>query len=130
MRETLAVATARQREMVDLTPRLAAIVERSGVASGWCRLFTRHTTAAVTIASLEPGAAEDLLDAFHAMVPDLPFRHSPPDHVPAHILSAAIGVSADVPVADGRLWLGEFQRVVLVELDGPRDREVMVEVGG
>jgi secondary thiamine-phosphate synthase enzyme len=68
-----------------------------------------------------------MLDAFEAMVPKLPYRHPHnPAHVADHILSSLIGTSASVPAKDGRLVLGTWQRVILVELDGPRTRELTV----
>jgi secondary thiamine-phosphate synthase enzyme len=61
------------------------------------------------------------------MVPRLRYRHPHnPAHVPNHILSALVGTSLTLPVADGRLVLGTWQRVVLIEFEGPRRREVAV----
>jgi secondary thiamine-phosphate synthase enzyme len=90
-----------------------------------CHLFLLHTTAALTIADLDPGTDLDLLDAFDAVIPKLDYRHPHnPDHVPDHILSALIGTSLAVPVKAGRLLLGEWQRIVLIEFDGPRRRKL------
>jgi len=86
-----------------------------------------HTTAGLTTADLDPGTDLDMLDAFEAMIPKLRYRHPHnPAHVPDHILSALIGTSASVPFSGGKMLLGTWQRVVLVELDGPREREVVV----
>lgn len=61
------------------------------------------------------------------MIPKLDYRHPHnPAHVPAHLASSIIGPSVTVPVQDGKLKLGTWQRIVLVELDGPRDRAVKV----
>jgi len=68
-----------------------------------------------------------VLDALTEMVPRLRYRHPHnPAHVPNHILSALVGTSLTLPVADGRLVLGTWQRVVLIEFEGPRRREVAV----
>jgi secondary thiamine-phosphate synthase enzyme len=86
-----------------------------------------HTTAALTTADLDPGTDLDMLDAFEHLIPRLKYRHPhDPTHVPDHILSALIGTSVAVPVDKGHLVLGTWQRVILVELDGPREREVIV----
>jgi secondary thiamine-phosphate synthase enzyme len=66
-----------------------------------------------------------MLDAFEALMPKLQYRHPQnPAHAPDHILSNMIGASALVPVHDGNLQLGTWQRIVLIELDGPRKRAI------
>lgn len=95
--------------------------------SGVCHLFLTHTTAALTTADLDPGTDLDLLDAFEKIVPKLPFRHPhDPSHVSDHILSSIIGTSLSIPFEKGKLKLGTWQRVVLVEFSGPREREVVI----
>jgi secondary thiamine-phosphate synthase enzyme len=92
-------------------------------------LFILHTTAALTTADLDPGTDLDMLDAFEAMIPKLRYRHPHnPEHVPDHILSALIGTSVALPFERGKLILGTWQRVVLIELDGPRERQLVVTV--
>lgn len=94
---------------------------------GVCHLVVLHTTAAMTTADLDPGTDLDMLDAFELLVPKLNFRHPHnPAHAPDHILSALIGTSVTLMVENGALVLGTWQRVVLVELDGPRTREVVI----
>ena len=104
------------------------IVRGSGLRQGLCHLFMQHTTAALTLAAQEPGVAMDMLDAFNRLTPVLEYNHQPSQHVPAHILSATIGASLIVPIWSGTLALGEFQKVVLVELDGPKDRQLEVSL--
>jgi secondary thiamine-phosphate synthase enzyme len=126
--QRMKVRTSKKREIVDLTDRLQQIVDESyqGV-SGFCQLSVLHTTAALTTADLDPGTDLDILDAFEHLIPRLKYRHPhDPTHVPDHILSALIGTSVAVPVDKGHLVLGTWQRVILVELDGPREREVIV----
>jgi secondary thiamine-phosphate synthase enzyme len=126
--QRMKVRTSKKREIVDLTDRLQQIVDESyqGV-SGFCQLSVLHTTAALTTADLDPGTDLDMLDAFEHLIPKLKFRHPhDPTHVPDHILSALIGTSVAVPVDKGHLVLGTWQRIILVELDGPREREVIV----
>jgi len=120
----LTIATQRQRQVLDITDRVVAALP---AGSGVCHLFITHTTAALTTADLDPGTDLDMLDAFEAMVPKLRYRH-PHNlaHVPDHIMSSILGASLCLPFADGALVLGTWQRVVLVELDGPRQRTVAV----
>ncbi|HEV2327070.1 MAG TPA: secondary thiamine-phosphate synthase enzyme YjbQ [Terracidiphilus sp.] len=120
------VATHRRREILDITEQLQEMLSEE---SGLCCLNVLHTTAALTTADLDPGTDLDMLDAFEAMMPKLKYRHPHnPEHVPDHILSSLIGTALTLPVTEGSLVLGTWQRVILVELDGPRDRELTMQV--
>ena len=118
----LTIATHGKREIVDITVQIESQLP---AATGICCLNLLHTTAALTTADLDPGTDLDMLDAFEAMMPKLRYRHPHnPEHVPDHILSSLIGTALTLPVETGSLVLGTWQRVVLVELDGPRRREL------
>jgi secondary thiamine-phosphate synthase enzyme len=124
--QKLAIKTRKKREIVDITEQVEqALMGRSGI----CQLTLLHTTAALTTADLDPGTDLDMLDAFEAMIPKLHYRHPHnPAHVPDHILSALIGASVALPAEKGKLLLGTWQRLVLVELDGPRERQLVLAV--
>lgn len=118
------VATRTKRQIVDITEQVEKHLPKS---SGVCFLNVLHTTAALTTADLDPGTDLDMLDAFEAMMPKLKYRHPhDPAHVPDHILSSLIGTAITLPVESGALVLGTWQRVILVELDGPRQRELVL----
>ena len=122
----LTVATHRKRAIVDITEQVQSHLSN---ATGLCCLNVLHTTAALTTADLDPGTDLDMLDAFEAMMPRLHYRHPHnPEHVPDHILSSLIGTALTLPVESGSLVLGTWQRVILVELDGPRKRELTLTV--
>ena len=124
---TIVVETERHRQVVDLTDRIQGLVDDEGCKECLCHLFVLHTTACLTTADLDPGTDLDMLDAFEAMIPKLRYRHPhDPSHVGDHILSSLVGPSLLVPVKDGALLLGEWQRIVLVEMTGPRPRSVVV----
>lgn len=121
----LTIATHGKREIVDITVQIESQLP---AATGICCLNLLHTTAALTTADLDPGTDLDMLDAFEAMMPKLHYRHPHnPEHVPDHILSSLIGTALTLPVETGSLVLGTWQRVVLVELDGPRRRELTLQ---
>lgn len=122
----LQVKTAKKRAVVDITEQVQDELRRNHAQkSGVCHLLVLHTTSALTTADLDPGTDLDMLDAFEAMIPKLRYRHPhDPSHVPDHILSALIGTSLSLIVEDASLLLGTWQRVVLIELDGPRTREI------
>lgn len=121
----LTINTRKKREVVDITDNIEGQLSGSGL----CHLLVLHTTAALTTADLDPGTDLDMLDAFEAMLPKLRYRHPHnPAHVGDHILSALIGTSVSLPLENGRLLLGTWQRVILLEFDGPRERELVLSV--
>jgi secondary thiamine-phosphate synthase enzyme len=125
---TLTVTTRKKREVLDITGAIESLLEKNQ-ATGICNLFILHTTAALTTADLDPGTDLDMLDAFEATIPKLRYRHPHnPAHVPDHILSALIGTSVTLPFERGKILLGTWQRIVLIELDGPRERELVVSI--
>ncbi len=123
--KTFTVATHRKREIVDITEPVDGMLPED---SGICFLNVLHTTSALATADLDPGTDLDMLDAFEAMMPKLQYRHPhDPQHVPDHILSTLIGTALTLPVREGSLVLGTWQRVILIELDGPRRRELTLD---
>lgn len=117
------VKTRKKREVLDITELVNSNLEKSEV----CHIFVAHTTCALTTADLDPGTDLDMLDAFENIIPKLNYRHPHnPSHVPDHILSSLIGTSLTVPIIEGKLALGTWQRVVLCEFYGPKNREIMV----
>jgi len=116
--------TQQPRQVVDITDQVQKQVEGG---SKLTVVYVAHTTCAVTTADLDPGTDLDLIDAVWEMIPKLKYRHPHnPSHVPAHLASSIIGSSMTIPVRDGRLVLGTWQRIILVELDGPRERQLFI----
>lgn len=121
----LQVQTAKKDQVLDVTGPVEAELPRSG--GGAALVLAAHTTCAVTTADLDPGTDLDFLNALRRLLPDLHYRHPhDPRHTPDHILASLIGPSVLVPFDHGRLVLGTWQRIVLVELDGPRARDLYV----
>ncbi len=121
----LAIKTRDKQQVIDITDEVQAHLEPKAKA---VTVFTAHTTCAVTTADLDPGGTDqDYLDAIREMIPKLNYRHPhDPNHVWAHIASSIIGPSITISVIDGKLALGTWQRIVLIELDGPRQRTIHV----
>ncbi|GAC1437957.1 MAG: secondary thiamine-phosphate synthase enzyme YjbQ [Terriglobales bacterium] len=129
--QRLTVTTRKKREVIDITGRVERVLSKGSSKEGICNLLILHTTAALTTADLDPGTDLDMLDAFEAMIPKLRYRHPHnPRHAPDHILSALIGTSVALPFEKSELLLGTWQRVVLIELDGPREREIVLTITG
>lgn len=130
MQRELSIRTHRRTEVVDLTAEVAQVVADSGLAEGLCSVYVPHATAAVVInENDDPSLCDDLLDALERLVPHGQWRHDRIDNNgAAHIKAALLGPGETVPVRAGRLQLGRWQAVMLVELDGPRQRRVLVTV--
>jgi secondary thiamine-phosphate synthase enzyme len=127
MAEVLRVSTGQLKEIVDLTPRIQVLIERSKMREGLCALFVAHTTAALTTGEIGEGTEQDLLDVVEQIIPSIRFRHAhDPSHAWSHMAASLLGPALTLPVTDGRLALGTWQSVLLVELDGPRERTVYV----
>jgi secondary thiamine-phosphate synthase enzyme len=124
------IRTATTREMIDLTARVAEVVAGSGVTEGLCSVYTPHATAAVVVnENDDPNVCVDVLDALDRLVPAGGWRHDRVDgNAASHIQATILGPGETIPVRDGRLLLGTWQAVMLVELDGPRERRVIVTV--
>lgn len=127
--KTLDIRTNAREEMVDMTPKIEALVAASGIDNGLCAVFVPHTTAGVTInENADPDVREDILAALRRAVPDgLPYRHGE-GNAPAHVKASLVGSSVTVIVEGGRLRLGTWQGVQLCEFDGPRARKVWIEI--
>jgi secondary thiamine-phosphate synthase enzyme len=131
MHDTFEVETRAAKECIDLTDRVRAIVKRAAVASGLCQVMVLHSTAAIVVNETDdPNIARDLLTALDRAVPDhAGWLHDRiDDNAHSHIKAALLGPSELLPVVEGDLLLGTWQRVLLVELDGPRQRRVSVTV--
>ena len=124
------IRTTAKREMIDLTARVAEIVARADVAEGLCSVYTPHATAAIVInENDDPNVCVDVLDALDRLIPAGVWRHDRVDgNGASHIQAAILGPGETIPVRAGKLCLGTWQAVMLVELDGPRDRRVVVTV--
>jgi len=131
--------TARTTEFIDVTDRLEQFVAGAGIRSGILAVLTLHTTTAIVVNEHEP----QLLADFEALLEGLApahgaYRHDDPDvrtvnvtpgerpNGHAHCRALLLPSSTALTVADGRLLLGRWQRVFLVELDGPRERDITV----
>lgn len=127
MAEMLRVSTGSLKEVVDLTERVQSLVRRAKMREGLCSLFIAHTTAALTTGEIGEGTEQDLLDVVEQIIPSIRFRHAhDPSHAWSHMAASLLGPALSVPVTDGQLALGTWQSVLLVELDGPRERTVYV----
>jgi secondary thiamine-phosphate synthase enzyme len=124
----LTIRTTAKRELVDLTAQVTAIVAGSGLAQGLCHVYVAHATAAIIVnENDDPNVCVDLLDALDRLVPAGIWRHDRVDgNAASHIQAAILGPGETIPVRQSELCLGRWQAVMLAELDGPRERRVIV----
>jgi secondary thiamine-phosphate synthase enzyme len=140
-RDVVRLRTEKPFQFVDLTALVAERVRRSGVVEGTITVQSRHTTAAVIVNENEPLLLEDLERLLRRWAPegagyrhdDLAARNAAAGERPnghAHACAVLLGASVCLNVAHGRIELGEWQSVLLVELDGPRERQLSIQVVG
>jgi secondary thiamine-phosphate synthase enzyme len=129
--------TQGEGHIVDLTEGVDAVIRQSGASAGVVSVFVTGSTAAVTTMEYEPGGVEDLRDALERLVPRTPpgggdYAHNvrnADDNAHAHLRASLVGPSEAVPLVAGRLVLGTWQQLVLIDFDDrPRRREVHVQV--
>jgi secondary thiamine-phosphate synthase enzyme len=126
----LKVRTSKRHEVIDLTPQITEAVKAARINEGFCSVYVPHATAAIIInENDDQQIGLDLLDALDKLIPEGTWRHDQIDsNGAAHLKAAILGPSETIPVQNGRLALGTWQAVMLVELDGPRDRKVIVTI--
>ncbi len=142
-REILKYTASGAPEFIDITQQVKGVLASSEIREGSVLVFTRHTTAAIEINEDEPLLMEDLKQFLVRMAPrDGNYKHNDffirtanmtEDECPnghAHCQHLFLGTSETIPVVDGELILGRWQRIFLIELDRPREREVFIQIQG
>jgi secondary thiamine-phosphate synthase enzyme len=135
-RKTLKVTTAKEGDIVDLTPEVRAAVRESGISEGMVNVFVTGSTAAVTTIEYEPGVLSDLQRALSVLAPDdVSYAHDSrwgDGNGRSHVKASLVGPSLSVPVSGKEPDLGTWQQIVLLELDirQGRTRTVVVSVTG
>lgn len=120
------INSTQAREVIDITDELSSQLP---AGSGLLHIFVQHTTCAIATMDIDPGMEDNLLEALTALIPKKQWQHphnNAHEHVIAHLLGSILGPSLTVPFQDGHLLLGTWQHVILVELDGPRERRLFL----
>jgi secondary thiamine-phosphate synthase enzyme len=130
------VSTHGQTQVLDITGEVGRVVAESGVQSGLVVVFVVGSTAGVTTTEAEPGLLMHDLKAFYERIApeDGSYKHEETwgdDNGHAHVRASALGPSLTLPLVDGRMPLGTWQQIVLLDFDTrPRRRDVVVQVVG
>jgi secondary thiamine-phosphate synthase enzyme len=129
----LRMETPGNGHIVDITPGVLSVVRTSGIERGFVTAFATGSTVAITTMEYEPGGVHDLQTLLDRLIPARgDYEHNVRNHdtnAHAHLRAAVIGPSESVPLVDGRLALGTWQQLVLIDFDDrPRTRSVTVQV--
>jgi secondary thiamine-phosphate synthase enzyme len=129
----LRMETPGNGHIVDITPGVQSVVRTSGIERGVVTAFATGSTVAITTMEYEPGGVADLQTLLEGLIPARgAYEHNVRNHdtnAHAHLRAAVIGPSETVPLVDGRLALGTWQQLVLIDFDDrPRTRSVTVHV--
>ncbi|MFH1774779.1 MAG: secondary thiamine-phosphate synthase enzyme YjbQ [Methanobacteriota archaeon] len=123
------VKTSREVQFIDITSEVERVVRESGVKEGAANIFTKHTTTAIIINENEPGLLRDYEKLVELVPKGGGYEHDRiDDNAHSHLRSILLGPNKVVPIIEGSLALGTWQRIFLAEFDGPRVREVVVQV--
>ena len=130
--EVFGVSSKHRNQMIDITSQVGSVVGQSGITNGDAIIYCPHTTAAITInENADPSVPQDILLTLDELIPHHRpgYRHSE-GNSDAHCKSSIIGCSEQIFIKDGRLSLGTWQAIFFCEFDGPRHREVTVQIRG
>ena len=125
----------------NITPQIESLIANASIKNGHVIVFARHTTTALAINEYEVRLLSDLKTYFYKLAPvtdkylhnDLHLRDVPPDeprNAHSHLIAMTLNNSETIPLIDGQLALGKWQSVLFFELDGPRLREVLIQIAG
>jgi secondary thiamine-phosphate synthase enzyme len=136
--ETFVVQTDQRIELVDLTNRVMEYVRRFNIREGLVSLWSMHTTCTLFINEFQTALLADIREFLeHVVARDAEWRHNDPDHsdcdrfnADSHLRALVLGHSLTLQVSGGEVVLGQWQRVLMAELDGPRSRSLRVTVMG
>jgi secondary thiamine-phosphate synthase enzyme len=131
--EYLTLHTKKQREYVHITPQVETIVKKSEIKEGMALVSAMHITAGVYVNDNEPGLIHDIDGWLNELAPARPdYRHhqTGEDNGDAHLKSMLVHHQVMVPITQGRLDFGPWQRIFYAEFDGQRDKRIIVKVMG
>lgn len=131
MRDAIIVRTERRETLIDVSPQVRAVVQRSGVRNGLVTVYAQGATAAMMIQeNWDDSVQEDVVDLLQRLIPRGVWRHDAQDgNGDAHLKAGLVGPSETIPLIDGELGLSRWQNIFLCEFDGPRrERRIICTV--
>ena len=133
--DSIPVSTQGDSQMIDLTAKLQGVVDRHEIKHGQALVFVSGSTAGLTTVEYEPGLIQDIPEFFERVAPqDRHYHHQDTWHDGnghSHVRASLLGPSITVPFQNGRLMLGTWQQLVLIDFDTrPRNRDIVVQLSG
>ena len=136
--ETLVIQTDQRIELVDLTNRVMEFVRRFGIREGLVSIMSMHTTCALFINEFQTALLSDIRRFLERMVErDAEYMHNDPEHsdcdrmnADSHLRAMLLGHNLTLQVSGGEVVLGQWQRLLMAELDGPRARSLRIQIFG
>ncbi len=131
--EYLRFHTKKHREYVHITPQVEAAVKKSGVKEGLCFVSPMHITAAIYVNDHESGLLQDIDEWLEKLAPfrsDYKHHQTGEDNGDSHLKAMLLHHETTLPITNGRLDLGTWQRVFYAEFDGQRDKRVIIKILG
>jgi secondary thiamine-phosphate synthase enzyme len=136
--DTFVVRSSQKQEMIDITPEVIEATREAGIRNGFVGVFSQHTTAAVLVNEFQSALLFDIGAFLKRVVEEgVSYRRNSPEwsdcarsNAASHLRSLLFSNSVMLPVVDGKVVLGQFQSVIMAELDGPRERTIKVQVLG
>ena len=126
VKSLIEIDTRERVEIIDITPSIEEFVRKSGIENGICLVYTLHTTTGLTVNEAERGLIKDMCRLMSSLIPEgAGYLHDKIDsNAHAHLQALLLGNSVTIPVDAGRIILGTWQRILFIELDGPRRRRL------
>jgi secondary thiamine-phosphate synthase enzyme len=133
--DSISLSTRGDADIIDITPQVSAMLGKHGFRHGQALVFVSGSTAGITTIEYEPGLLKDIPAAFEKIAPrNAHYHHEDTWHDGnghSHVRAAMLGCSLTAPFKDGRLLLGTWQQIVLIDFDNrPRKREIVVQISG
>ena len=123
------VSSQERYQLIDITDEVEKVVKESGIKDGLVLVFVPHSTAGILLTENEEGLKQDWLVFLKKLVSGLGFQHDKiDDNADSHLLSGLIGQEKALPIKNGEIIRGTWQEIFLLELDGPRNRKIIVKI--
>ncbi|MDP3093571.1 MAG: secondary thiamine-phosphate synthase enzyme YjbQ [bacterium] len=123
------VSSQERYQLIDITDEVEKVVKESGIKDGLVLVFVPHSTAGILLTENEEGLKQDWLVFLKKLVSGSGFQHDKiDDNADSHILSGLVGQEKILPLRGGQIIRGTWQQIFLLELDGPRDRKIIVTI--
>jgi secondary thiamine-phosphate synthase enzyme len=137
-RDTIKIRTDEGQQFLDVTKKVQEVVHRSGLRNGMLLINSLHTTIALFINEFQAALLDDVASILQKLIPQRQgYLHDDPrysdcdrENAHAHLRATLLGGPIALGVADGEILLGEYQRIILAELDGPRERRLQIQIVG